>query len=78
MRTLVTALALGVTTLTFAGPVFADEVIIHRDTPVEVAPVAPPASDVVIEHRRPDCATTTTHRENGAGDSETVTRRECD
>ena len=77
MKTLMTALAIGATIFAFTGPVLADEVIIHRDTPVEVVPAAPP-SDVVIEHRRPDCATTTTHRENYSGDYETVTRRDCD
>ena len=55
------------------GMAVADEVIIHRDAPVVIEP-----RDVVIERRRPDCATTTTHRENGLGDSTTVTRRECD
>lgn len=59
-----------------AAPASADEVIIRRDAPVEVVPVRPPPA-VVVEPRR-DCATTTTRRENGLGDSETVTRRECD
>ena len=59
-----------------SGLAWADEVIIHRDAPVVVEP-APPR-DVVIERRRPDCATTTTRREDGLGSSETVTRRDCD
>ena len=59
------------------GMAAAAEIIIHRDAPdVIEAPAAP--RDVVIERRRPDCATTTTRRENGLGDSTTVTRRECD
>ena len=56
---------------------FTLRVIIHRDAPVVIERPAEPR-DVVIERRRPDCATTTTHRENGLGDSTTVTRRECD
>ena len=54
----------------------ADEVIIHRDASVVTEEPATPR-DVMIDRRRPDCATTTTHRENGLGDSTTVTRREC-
>ena len=49
----------------------------RSDAPVVIEEPAAPR-DVVIERRRPDCATTTTHRENGLGDSTTVTRRECD
>ena len=59
------------------GMATADEIIIHRDAPVVVETPAAPR-DVVIERRRPDCATTTTRRDNGLGDSTTVTRRECD
>lgn len=61
-----------------AGAALADEVIIHREAPVEVVPVAPAPDAVVIGRRSRDCATTTTRRENGLGDSETVTRRNCD
>ncbi len=59
------------------GPAMADEVIIHRDAP-DVVDVPAPSHDVVIERRRPDCATTTVRRENGYGDSTTTTRRDCD
>lgn len=69
--------ALVAATILPAGLAFADEIIIHRDAP-DVVDVPPPPRDVVIERRRPDCATTTVHRENGLGDSETTTRRECD
>ncbi len=69
-RLIVTALAFAAS----AGAARAEEVIIERERPVVVEP-AP--RDVVIERRRPDCSTTTTRRENGAGDSETVTRRDC-
>ena len=53
--------------------VLADEVIIHRDQPsgIVVPPVAvPPPNerDTVIEHRSPDCETTTIHKENDRGE----------
>jgi hypothetical protein len=67
----------------FAGSaVLADEVIIHRDQPTGVVvppvPVPPPNErDTVIEHRSPDCETTTIHKENDRGDSKTVEKKTC-
>ena len=76
MKRIVIAAALAAATSP-VGMAVADEVIIHRDAPVVIERPAEPR-EVVIERRRPDCATTTTHRDNGLGDSTTVTRRECD
>jgi hypothetical protein len=68
--------------LFFCPQVFADEVIIHRDSPTEVVPpvpVPPPNEhDTVIERRTPDCETTTVHKENDLGDSKTVEKRHCE
>lgn len=65
--------------LVSGGPAFADEVIIHRDAPVDVVEPPPPPPPVVIERREPDCQTTRTHTEDeDTGDSTTVTRRRCD
>ena len=53
----------------------AEEVIIKRERPVAVVPVAPPV--VVKEDRPVDCATTTVHKDDGMGDSKTVKKTDC-
>jgi len=66
-----------------AGPaVLADETVIHRDDPqpsiVVPLPIPQPTQrETVIEHRR-DCESKTVHKENDAGDSETVRKERCD
>ena len=57
---------------TFAS---AEDVIITRERPASVAPVAPPV--VVKEDRQVDCATTTIRKENDLGDSKTVKKTDC-
>lgn len=53
----------------------ADEVVITRERPAAVVPVAPPV--VVREDRSTDCATTTVRKENDLGDSKTVKKTDC-
>lgn len=62
-----------------ASVAFADEVVIHRDVPVDVVTPPPASEETVIEHRSSDCQTTRTRTDDEAtGESTTVTRRSCD
>lgn len=73
MRTilLAAALVLGV------GPAFAEETVIHKEGPGRAVVGPGPARDVTVE-KHSDCASKTVHKEDGAGDSKTVTKSNCD
>jgi len=66
----------------FAGSAaLADTVVIHRDDAGVVVPAAPPNTEhkVVVEHHSSDgCDSKTVHKDNGMGDSKTVTKTNCD
>lgn len=58
------------------GPSLAEETIIHREGPGP-APGPGPERSVTVE-KHSDCASTTVHKENDAGDSKTVKKTNCD
>lgn len=64
----------------WAGTALADEVIIHRDAPVEVVTPPPSSTTTTVEkHVTPDgCESKTVHKENDEGDSKTVHSENCD
>ncbi len=63
---------LAVATMLATGSAFADEVVIHRDSP------PPESSRTVTEtHSDAGCSSKTVHKENDVGDSKTVTKSDC-
>ena len=64
--------ALAAAAMLAAGAAFADEVVIHRDSP------PPETSRSVTEtHTDTGCSSKTVHKENDMGDSKTVTKSDC-
>ena len=62
----------------FSFSVLADETVVRERSDNDGVAIKVPVPGVVVKDKSEDCATKTVHREDGAGDSTTIKKTNCD